>query len=110
MESIWAGPWNPYGMVYSMDNPYGFHSGYGLKKWLGTQPKNSSYGIHGLGVGIHPVHMESIWNHPGSVKTSPRGTNFELDILFVIWPPYLTAAFLPLLLQFERSACALFEK
>jgi len=70
MESIWTGPWNPYGMVYSMDNPYGFHSGYGLKKWLGTQPKNSPYGIHGLGVGIHPVHMESIWNHLGSVKTS----------------------------------------
>jgi len=51
MESIWN-PYgmvysmdNPYGIVYSMDNPYGFHSGYGLKKWLGTQPKNSSYGI-----------------------------------------------------------------
>ena len=60
MESIWTGPWNP----------YGFNRGYGLKKWLGTQPKNSPYGIHGLGVGIHLVHMESIWNHLGSVKTS----------------------------------------
>ena len=33
-------------MVYSMDSPYGIHSGYGMKKWLGTQPKNSPYGIH----------------------------------------------------------------
>ena len=70
MESIWTGAWNPYGMVYSMDNPYGIHSAYGLKKWLETQPKNSPYGIHGLGGGVHPVHMESIWNHPGTVKTS----------------------------------------
>ena len=62
MESIWTGPWIP----------YGFHSRYGLKKWLGAQPKNSPYGIHGLGGGIHPVHMESIWNYPGSVKTSLR--------------------------------------
>jgi hypothetical protein len=38
---------------HSMDSPYGIHSGYGLTKWLGTQPKNSPYGIHGLGGGIH---------------------------------------------------------
>jgi hypothetical protein len=60
MESTWTGAWNPYGMVYSMDSLYGIHSGYGMKKWLGTQPKNSPYGIHGLGGGIHPVHMKSI--------------------------------------------------
>src|SRR6266446_10867508 len=52
MESTWTGAWNPYGMVHSMDSPYGIHSGYGMKKWLGTQPKNSSYGIHGLGGGF----------------------------------------------------------
>ena len=94
MESIWTGAWIgawiPYGIVHgfaikihwkfhgihmestwtSAWSPYGIHSGYGMKKWLGTQPKNSPYGIHGLGGGIHPVHMESIWNYPGSVKTS----------------------------------------
>jgi len=31
MDSIWTGPWNPYGMVYSMDIPYGIHGGYGMK-------------------------------------------------------------------------------
>ena len=51
-------------MHHSMDIPYGFHSGYGMTKWLGCQPKNSPYGIHG----IHPFHMESIWNPSGSVK------------------------------------------
>jgi hypothetical protein len=39
MESTWTSPWNPYGMHHSMDIPYGFHSGYGMKKWLGCQPK-----------------------------------------------------------------------
>jgi hypothetical protein len=70
MESIWTVHGPVHGMHHSMDIPYGIHSGYGLKKWLGTQPKNSPYGMHGLGGGIHPVHMESIWNYPGSVKTS----------------------------------------
>jgi hypothetical protein len=32
--------------------------------------KNIPYGIHGMEGGIHPFHMESIWNIPGSVKTS----------------------------------------
>ena len=70
MESIWTLHGLVHEMHHSMCSPYGIHSGYGLTKWLGTQPKNSPYGIHGLGGGIHPVHMESIWNHPGSVKTS----------------------------------------
>ena len=69
MDSIWTVPWNPYGLVHeftikihctfhgihmesiwtvhglvhglhhSIDSPYGFHTGYGLKQWLGTQPK-----------------------------------------------------------------------
>ena len=66
MESTWTNPWNPYGMHHSMDIPYGFHSGYGMKKWLGCQPKKSPYGVHGM-------RVESIWKIPGSVKTS----NFE---------------------------------
>ena len=70
MESIWTVHGPVHGIHHSMYSPYGIHSGYGLTKWLGTQPKNSPYGIHGLGGGIHPVHMESIWNYPGSVKTS----------------------------------------
>jgi hypothetical protein len=70
MESIWTLHGLVHGMHHSMYSPYGIHTGYGLTKWLGTQPKNSPYGIHGLGGGIHPVHMESIWNYPGSVKTS----------------------------------------
>ena len=46
MESIWTVHGPVHGMHHSMDIPYGFHSGYGLEKWLGTQPKNSPYGIH----------------------------------------------------------------
>jgi hypothetical protein len=53
MESIWTVHGPVHGMHHSMDIPYGIHSGYGLKKWLGTQPKNSPYGMHGLGGGIH---------------------------------------------------------
>ena len=78
MESIWTLHGPVHGMHHSMCSPYGIHSGYGLTKWLGTQPKNSPYGIHGLGGGIHPVHMESIWNHPESVKTSFGSTNIVL--------------------------------
>ena len=77
MESLWNStwicnsnsleiPWNPYGMHHSMDFPSGFHSGYGMKKWLGCQPKNSPYGFHGMG--LESTH--SIWNIAGSVKTS----------------------------------------
>ena len=54
-----------HGMVHSIWIPYGLHSGYGMKKWLGCQPKNSPYGVHGMG-------LESIWNIPGSVKTSEK--------------------------------------
>jgi hypothetical protein len=57
MESTWTGPWNPYGTHHSMDIPYGIHSGYGMEKWLGTQPKNSPCGIHGMG----GFHTHSIW-------------------------------------------------
>ena len=39
MESIWTGPWNVHGMHYSMVIPYGFHSGYGMGKWVRPQPK-----------------------------------------------------------------------
>ena len=47
-------------------NPYGLHSGYGMKKRLGSQSKNSPYGVHGMG--LESIH--SIWKIPGSVKTS----------------------------------------
>jgi hypothetical protein len=66
IKSIWTGSC---GMFH--DSPYGFHTGYGLKQWLGTQPKNIPYGFHGLGA----VHGQSIWNHPGSVKTSFVGVH-----------------------------------
>jgi hypothetical protein len=42
--------------------------------------KNIPYGIHGMGGGIHPFHMESIWKIPGSVKTS----NYKIFFLFKI--------------------------
>ena len=58
MESTWTSPWNPYGMHDSMDIPYGFHTGYGMKKWLGCQPKNSPYGFHGMG--MESTHSK--WN------------------------------------------------
>ena len=76
---MWNGAWNPYGLLHvdwcmdsiwnstwifnenSLDSPYGIHSGYGMEKWLGTQPKNSPYGIHGLGV----ESTQSIWNPYG---------------------------------------------
>ena len=70
IESLWNGtwicnanpleiPWNPYGMHHSMDIPYGFHSGYGMKKWLGCQPKKKSIWSPWNGGGIHPFHMEN---------------------------------------------------
>src|SRR6267143_4131571 len=52
MESIWNGSFH----VHSMSIPYGFHSAYGMRKWLGPQPKS--------------FHMDSIWINPGRVKTS----------------------------------------
>src|SRR6266699_130269 len=52
MESIWNGSFH----VHSMSIPYGFHSGYGMRKWLGPQPKS--------------FHMDYIWINPGRVKTS----------------------------------------
>ena len=73
MESIWNStwicdinsleiPWNPYGMHHSMDIPYGFHRGYGMKKWVGLQPKNIPYGFHGMG--LDSTH--SIWSPYGT--------------------------------------------
>jgi len=46
--SIWTGSygihmewrWNPYGIHHSMSIPYGFHGAYGMRKWLGPQPKS----------------------------------------------------------------------
>ena len=77
IESIWTGSWNryglvhelvhgihmewrcnPYGMDHSMTIPYGFHSGYGMRKWLGPQPKVIPYGFHGMTHGFHGFHME----------------------------------------------------
>ena len=76
MDSTWTSPWNTYGMHHSMDIPYGFHGWYGMKKWLGHQPKNITYEFHGLG--LDSTH--SIWTLWGSVKT--------LNILvFVSHPP-----------------------
>src|SRR6266700_2864807 len=87
MEMEWT--WNPYGMemesiwnesfhVHSMSIPYGFHSGYGMRKWLGPQPKSFHmdsmewtcipYGFHmdcihstWIPHGLHPFHMDSMW-------------------------------------------------
>ena len=81
MESIWNStwicnvssleiPWNPHRMLMEWYIPYGFHSGYRMKNWLGCQPKNSSYGVHGMG--LESTH--SIWNILGSVKTSHHAT------------------------------------
>jgi hypothetical protein len=44
-----------------------------------SSAKNIPYGIHGMGGGIHPFHMESIWKIPGSVKTS------SVHDIFCIW-------------------------
>src|SRR6266700_6503492 len=63
MEMEWT--WNLYGMemesifngsfhVHSMSIPYGFHSAYGMRKWLGPQPKS-----------FHMDSMEWIWNPYG---------------------------------------------
>ena len=59
-----------------MDIPYGFHCGYGMKKWLGHQTKNITYKVHG--VGLDSTH--SIWNLWGSLKTLN-------NLVFVSHPP-----------------------
>ncbi len=89
MESIWNGHgihmnqsiWNPYGMemesiwngsfhVHSMSIPYGFHSGYGMRKWLGPQPKSFHMDSMEWTWNPYGFHMDSIWINPGRVKTS----------------------------------------
>ena len=52
MESIWFSPWIAYGRHHSVGVPYGFHSGHGIEKWLGCQPKN--------GMTLESSHF--IWN------------------------------------------------
>ena len=62
MESMWNVPFH----VYSIWNP-----GWGWNEKIAEDsPKNVPYGIHGMDGGIHPFHMDSIWNILGSVKTS----------------------------------------
>ena len=50
MESIWNGD----GIHMEWIIPYGFHSGYGMRKWLGPQPKS-----------FHMDSMEWTWNPYG---------------------------------------------
>ena len=57
MESTWTSAWNVHGMGHSIWNLYGLQSGYGMKKWLGCQPKNCPYGVHGMA--LDSTH--SIW-------------------------------------------------
>jgi hypothetical protein len=66
MDSIWNSPygtvhmewrWNPYGMHHSMSIPYGFHSAYGMRKWLGPQPKS----FHMDSMEWHMDSIDSIW-------------------------------------------------
>ena len=43
-------------MDHSMTIPYGFHGAYGMRKWLGPQPKVIPYGFHGMAHGFHGFH------------------------------------------------------
>jgi len=52
MESIWNGD----GIHHSMSIPCGSNSAYGMRKWLGPQPKS--------------FHIDSIWINLWRVKTS----------------------------------------
>ncbi len=79
-ESTWNGVgihmewcWSPYGIDHSITLPYGIHGHYGIRKWLEPQPNVIPYGLHGMAGGVHGVHMHSIWNNLGRVKTSPVG-------------------------------------
>ena len=56
MDSTWTSPWNPQ-WVWN-------------EKMAGSPAKKHSIWVPWNGVGIHPFHMESIWNIWGSVKTS----------------------------------------
>src|SRR6267143_2054425 len=66
MESIWNGSFH----VHSMSIPYGFHSGYGMRKWLGSQPKSFHMDSMEWTWNPYGFHMDSIWINPGRVKTS----------------------------------------
>src|SRR6266446_2776074 len=66
MDSIWNGSFH----VHSMSIPYGFHSGYGMRKWLGPQPKSFHMDSMEWTWNPYGFHMDSIWINPGRVKTS----------------------------------------
>jgi hypothetical protein len=63
-------------MVHSMVIPYGFHSGYGMGKWVRAQPK--IFHMESMEWGVESTH--SIWKIPGSVKTSLDRRNGVLTL------------------------------
>ena len=76
--------WNPQGMVldstwndefhdHSIIIPHGIHDDYGIRKQLRPQPMLIPWTPHGIPDGFHGFHMDSTWNNPGKVKTSPSG-------------------------------------
>src|SRR6266446_3527872 len=74
MESIWT---SPYGMDMESiwNGSFHVHSiwipcAYGMRKWLGPQPK--SFHMDSMECTWNPYgfHMDSIWINPGRVKTS----------------------------------------
>ena len=70
-------------MDHSMTIPYGFHGAYGMRKWLGPQPKVIPYGFHGMAHGFHGFHMD----YTGEDKDLPE----PLKVLFFpkfIWDNY----------------------
>ena len=44
----WTSPWIAYGRHHSIGIQYGFHSEHGTKNWLGCQPKNVPWPVHGM--------------------------------------------------------------
>ena len=74
MESIWNGSFH----VHSMSIPYGFHSGYGMRKWLGPQPKSFHMDSMEWTWNPYGIHMDSIWINPGRVKTSVLTTHSKV--------------------------------
>src|SRR6266702_2783276 len=76
MESIWNGSFH----VHSMSIPYGFHSGYGMRKWLGPQPKSFHMDSMEWTWNPYGIHMNSIWINPGRVKTSIHNVIYMRDM------------------------------